>query len=54
MVLLYPILIVSLRFEKFASHFRDLLVGKTNEEFDSDRKARELRKKLSIHDPMEL
>jgi len=28
--------------------------GKTNEEFDSDRKARELRKKLSIHDPMEL
>ena len=30
------------------------LVGKTNEEFDADRKARELRKKLSIHDPMEL
>lgn len=33
---------------------RFLLTGKTNEEFDADRKARELRKKLSIHDPMEL
>eukprot|EP00795_Rhopilema_esculentum_P009058 gene9058-16704_t len=28
--------------------------GKSNEQFDVERKARELRKKLSVHDPMEL
>ena len=54
MILRCSMLLVCLRFGKFASWFPDLLAGKTNEEFDSHRKARELRKKLSIHDPMEL
>ena len=56
MALVIDLLLLSVysNLDRFPPYKVTSLIGKTNEEFDADRKARELRKKLTIHDPMEL